>query len=340
MTRSRLRRSHCERAFLAALDGSCRTPIAGYAHIDGDRLYFSGMILRPDGRETHSIDARRCIKGRRRDRRGGRRSGARQGGTALLRRLDLMGSRVLVTRPEPGAGRTAARLRVGRLRADRACRSPRSCRLSPHCRTATSPRWSSPAPMRSAARRPGSSRILSEQTGLRRRRRDGGGGKRAAGFADVRSSAGSAADLARDVAAGVPAKARIAYLCGRVRLDTLEAELAAGGVRCRRRSKPTTPPSACRVANELGALDAGGPVAAALVYSAKGAACLARLVSPRAGTIFRDTAFICISPRVARELAAVASGSVLAAETPDEDAMFELLAGPGHDPAPFPINLA
>ena len=53
---------------------------------------------------------------------------------------------------------------------------------------------------------------------------------------------------------------------------------------------------------ELTALDAGGPVAAALVYSAKGAACLARLVSPRAGTIFRSTAFICISPRVAREL--------------------------------------
>jgi hydroxymethylbilane synthase len=46
---------NCERAFLAALDGSCRTPIAGYAHVDGDRLYFSGMILRPDGRETHSI---------------------------------------------------------------------------------------------------------------------------------------------------------------------------------------------------------------------------------------------------------------------------------------------
>ena len=46
----------CERAFLAALDGSCRTPIAGYAHIAGDRLHFSGMILRPDGRETHAIE--------------------------------------------------------------------------------------------------------------------------------------------------------------------------------------------------------------------------------------------------------------------------------------------
>jgi hydroxymethylbilane synthase len=47
----------CERAFLAALDGSCRTPIAGHAVIDGDRLAFRGMILTPDGRETHEIAA-------------------------------------------------------------------------------------------------------------------------------------------------------------------------------------------------------------------------------------------------------------------------------------------
>ena len=38
-----------ERAFLAALDGSCRTPIAGLAEIDGDRLRFRGEVFRPDG---------------------------------------------------------------------------------------------------------------------------------------------------------------------------------------------------------------------------------------------------------------------------------------------------
>jgi hydroxymethylbilane synthase len=47
---------HCERAFLAVLDGSCRTPIAGYAKVEGENLSFSGMILRPDGREAHSIE--------------------------------------------------------------------------------------------------------------------------------------------------------------------------------------------------------------------------------------------------------------------------------------------
>ena len=45
----------CERAFLGVLDGSCRTPIAGYAKVEGERLSFSGMILRPDGREAHSV---------------------------------------------------------------------------------------------------------------------------------------------------------------------------------------------------------------------------------------------------------------------------------------------
>jgi hydroxymethylbilane synthase len=43
----------CERAFLAALDGSCRTPIAGLAQIQGDRLLFRGLIIRPDGSEVH-----------------------------------------------------------------------------------------------------------------------------------------------------------------------------------------------------------------------------------------------------------------------------------------------
>ena len=45
----------CERAFLEVLDGSCRTPIAGYALVEGDRLRFSGMILTPDGRTSYSI---------------------------------------------------------------------------------------------------------------------------------------------------------------------------------------------------------------------------------------------------------------------------------------------
>jgi hydroxymethylbilane synthase len=39
----------CERAFLGALDGSCRTPIAGHAAISNDSIRFHGMILSHDG---------------------------------------------------------------------------------------------------------------------------------------------------------------------------------------------------------------------------------------------------------------------------------------------------
>ena len=42
-----------ERAFLAVLDGSCRTPIAGLARVEGERLSFSGIIIKPDGSVVH-----------------------------------------------------------------------------------------------------------------------------------------------------------------------------------------------------------------------------------------------------------------------------------------------
>jgi hydroxymethylbilane synthase len=38
-----------ERALLAALDGSCRTPIAALATIDGDRLALDALVASPDG---------------------------------------------------------------------------------------------------------------------------------------------------------------------------------------------------------------------------------------------------------------------------------------------------
>ena len=45
----------CERAFLGALDGSCRTPIAGLAEINGDALVFRGMVLMPDGSASFDV---------------------------------------------------------------------------------------------------------------------------------------------------------------------------------------------------------------------------------------------------------------------------------------------
>ncbi|MBI2236517.1 MAG: hydroxymethylbilane synthase [Magnetospirillum sp.] len=43
-----------ERAFLTRLDGSCRTPIAALAELDGDRLSFRGLIVSLDGVTVHA----------------------------------------------------------------------------------------------------------------------------------------------------------------------------------------------------------------------------------------------------------------------------------------------
>ncbi len=46
-----------ERAFLAVLDGSCKTPIGGHATIDGGAVNFRGLIAKPDGSVVHDIVA-------------------------------------------------------------------------------------------------------------------------------------------------------------------------------------------------------------------------------------------------------------------------------------------
>ncbi|WP_083100579.1 hydroxymethylbilane synthase [Pseudophaeobacter leonis] len=49
-------RPAAERAFLAALDGSCETPIAGLAELTGGSLRLRGEVLRPDGSEAIAED--------------------------------------------------------------------------------------------------------------------------------------------------------------------------------------------------------------------------------------------------------------------------------------------
>ena len=46
----------CERAFLAALNGSCRTPLAGYATLDKGRIMFRGQALTHDGAHSFEIE--------------------------------------------------------------------------------------------------------------------------------------------------------------------------------------------------------------------------------------------------------------------------------------------
>lgn len=46
----------CERAFLKELDGSCKTPIAGFARIENGRLLFRGETLTPDGGQIFTAE--------------------------------------------------------------------------------------------------------------------------------------------------------------------------------------------------------------------------------------------------------------------------------------------
>ncbi|MDB5396570.1 MAG: porphobilinogen deaminase [Rhodospirillales bacterium] len=50
-----------ERAFLAALDGSCRTPIAALATVDGDQVALEALVARPDGTAVIRISERAGI---------------------------------------------------------------------------------------------------------------------------------------------------------------------------------------------------------------------------------------------------------------------------------------
>lgn len=44
-----------ERAFMKALNGSCRTPIAAYAKLEGETLFFKGMLSEPQGQNMRFV---------------------------------------------------------------------------------------------------------------------------------------------------------------------------------------------------------------------------------------------------------------------------------------------
>ncbi|WP_332647108.1 hydroxymethylbilane synthase [Lysinibacillus sp. 54212] len=42
------RTAHAERSFLAAMDGGCQVPIAGYANVNGEKITLTGLVAAPD----------------------------------------------------------------------------------------------------------------------------------------------------------------------------------------------------------------------------------------------------------------------------------------------------
>jgi hydroxymethylbilane synthase len=53
----------CERSFLAALEGNCRTPIAGQAQIIEGELHFRGLVAMPDGSGRHEVTMKSSLEG-------------------------------------------------------------------------------------------------------------------------------------------------------------------------------------------------------------------------------------------------------------------------------------
>jgi hydroxymethylbilane synthase len=53
---------NCERAFLEALDGNCKTPIAGQARIIDGQIHFRGLIAMPDGSSKYEIESKGALE--------------------------------------------------------------------------------------------------------------------------------------------------------------------------------------------------------------------------------------------------------------------------------------
>ena len=227
--------------------------------------------------------------------------------------------RVLVTRPEPGATRTARRLaELGMepvlLPLSRTLPLPASLPARP---------FSAAAATSANGLRHADAALLTELAALPFY---AVGGRTAAlakasGFTDIRVAEGEATSLARLIARQ-QASGPVAYLCGRVRLPDFEALLGDAKVE----SAAVETYDTHAVTYEPDALEAAvgrRPPDAALVYSARAGSAL-REIAARGG-FFSAMRYICISDKAGAGLEGL--GGIHIAERPDEEAMLALLRG-------------
>lgn len=232
--------------------------------------------------------------------------------------------RVLVTRPEPGASRTARRLQdtgfqpvvlplteTVALPAD-AGFAPADA-LAVAVTSANAVRHASNEVIAALAALP--CHAVGARTAEAARKR---------GFSFVIEGPGDAEALAGAIAAALPGKA-ITYLCGRVRFPVFEQRLEAAGVRVRAVETYDTLPVPYSDATIL-ALLSGRPVDAALLYSAKAAAAMQALTRrPALQKAFEKTRFLALSARIAAAFDDGAGKAIRIAEEPDEEALLALL---------------
>ena len=230
--------------------------------------------------------------------------------------------RVLVTRPEPGASRTARRLEDQGFQP----------LLLPLTRTQALPVDALPGDVAAVA--------ITSANAIRHAPREivaalaalpchavgarTAQAARAAGFLSVSEGPGTAEALA-DVLAGSLAGKSLAYLCGRVRLPAFEARLSSAGVDVRAVETYDTIGIGYADAAVLERLS-GRPVDIALVYSARAGTAIRELASrPALRGLFETTRFLALSGRVAAALGDIAGTDIRVAARPDEDALLALV---------------
>jgi len=147
---------------------------------------------------------------------------------------------------------------------------------------------------------------------------------RKAGFSSVSEGPGNAEALADNLAGDFSGKT-IVYLCGRVRFPAFEQELKTAGVQVR--AVETYDTLAVDYPDEaiLERLS-GQPADAVLLYSAKAAAAMQILTKqPALQGLFEKTSFFALSARIAAAFEDTANERIRIAAQPDENALLALL---------------
>jgi len=234
--------------------------------------------------------------------------------------------RVLVTRPEPGASRTARRLEARGFQPI----------VLPLTETAALPVEASAFPAAAAiavtsanAVRHAPKELVAALAALPCHAVGKRTAKacRAAGFRSVCEGPGDAEALADAITDELAGKVMI-YLCGRVRFPAFEERLAAAGVRVR----PVETYDTVQLDygdDDVVARLSGMPVEAALLYSGKAAlAMISLIIRPTLRHLFERTEFLGLSARVAKVLDEVGGQKIRIASQPDEDTLLALLSLP------------
>lgn len=146
------------------------------------------------------------------------------------------------------------------------------------------------------------------------------------GFRHVQHADGDASSLAGLVRARLPRGARLLYLCGRLRRATVEQALAEAGLDVVPVETYDTLPIDYG-AGDIAALLGSEPVAAVMLFSVEAALAFLRLAgSVAAPALAGNALMICISQRVAAVLANQGFRTMVAAE-PTEASMLSALRG-------------